>query len=77
MGMSFSPGTPLTDFVSFSFVRPEMTMVFGLYRDLANLLPTAIYAVLLTWLPFPSVFLATGLAMLLCSGLARWIPRGM
>ena len=57
--------------------RPEMTMVFGLYRDFANLLPPALFALLLSYFDLPSVFLATGLAMLLCAWLARWIPRGM
>lgn len=57
--------------------RPEMTMVFSLYRDAAGLLPPALFAVLLTFLPLPSVFAATGIALMLCAWLARWIPRGM
>lgn len=57
--------------------RPEMTMVFGTYRDVAGLIPTALFTVLLSFLPLPSVFAATGLALFGFAALARWIPRGM
>ncbi len=57
--------------------RPEMTMVFSMYRDLAGLVPTAIFAALLSFFELWSVFAATGLGLLACAWLARWIPRGM
>jgi len=57
--------------------RPEMTMVFGTYKDLAGLLPTALYTLLLSFLPLPSVFAATGLALVGFALLARYLPRGM
>lgn len=57
--------------------RPEMTMVFSMYRDLAGLLPTALFAALLSFLDLWSVFAATGLGLVACAWLARWIPRGM
>jgi hypothetical protein len=57
--------------------RPEMTMVFSLYRDMAGLLPPAFFAVLLSFFDLSSVFFATAAALMLCAWLARWIPRGM
>ncbi|MBM3584037.1 MAG: MFS transporter [Alphaproteobacteria bacterium] len=57
--------------------RPEMTMVFGTYRDMAGLIPTAIFTALLSFLPLPSVFAATGIALFGFAVLARWLPRGM
>jgi predicted MFS family arabinose efflux permease len=57
--------------------RPEMTMVFSMYRDLAALLPTAFFAALLSFFELWSVFAATGLGLIACAWLARWIPRGM
>jgi MFS family permease len=57
--------------------RPEMTMVFSMYRDLAGLLPTAFFAALLSFLDLWSVFAATSLGLVGCAWLCRWIPRGM
>ncbi len=57
--------------------RPEMTMVFASYRDLAGLIPVAVYSVLLTVFDLRAVFLAAGALMLACAYWARWIPRGM
>lgn len=57
--------------------RPEMTMVFGSYRDLAGLLPIALYSVLLTFLDLRSVFAAVALVLAACAYLCRWVPRGM
>lgn len=57
--------------------RPEMTMVFSMYRDLAGLVPTAVFAGLLSFFDMWSVFAATGLGLAACAWLARWIPRGM
>ena len=57
--------------------RPEMTMVFSMYRDLAGLVPTAIFAALLSFFDLGSVFAATALGLAACAWLARWIPRGM
>lgn len=57
--------------------RPEMTMVFSMYRDLAGLLPTAFFAALLSFFELTSVFAAVGIGLVGCAWLARWIPRGM
>jgi len=57
--------------------RPEMTMVYGLYRDLAALLPTALFSGLLTFFDLRSVFIATGLFLVYCAWMSRWIPRSM
>lgn len=57
--------------------RPEMTMVYGMYRDLAALLPTAFFSILLSFFDLRSVFLATGLFLVYCAWMSRWVPRSM
>jgi len=57
--------------------RPEMTTVFITYRDMAQLGATALFGLLLSFLGLWSVFAATGLWLLTCAFLSRWIPRGM
>ncbi len=57
--------------------RPEMTTVFVTYRDVAALLSTSVFSLLLTFLGLWSVFAATGLWLCCCAWLARWVPRGM
>jgi len=57
--------------------RPEMTMVFSIYRDAAGLVPTAIYSLLLSFFELSSVFIAAGIGVLGCACLCRYIPRGM
>lgn len=60
-----------------AFERPQMTMVFSIYRDAAALLPPAIFAVLLTFFPLPVVFLVNAVFALFCAVLALKLPRGM
>lgn len=60
-----------------SYERPQMTTVFRTYVDIAELLPTAIFAVLLSFFDLPAVFLATGGAMLIFGPLALYLPRRM
>ncbi|GIK96861.1 MAG: MFS transporter [Alphaproteobacteria bacterium] len=57
--------------------RPEMTMVFSMYRDVAGLVPPAVFAALLSFLDLWSVFAAAAAFLAVCAWLARWIPRGM
>jgi MFS family permease len=57
--------------------RPEMTMVFSMYRDLAGLIPPMLFSLLLTFFELPSVFISVSLFMIYCAWLARWVPRGM
>jgi len=57
--------------------RPEMTMVFGTYKDMASMIPTALFTVLLSFLPLSAVFAATGIVLCGSVLLARFIPRGM
>jgi len=57
--------------------RPEMTMVFSMYRDMAGLVPPAIFGALLSFFDLWSVFASVGLFLVVCAWLARWIPRGM
>jgi ACDE family multidrug resistance protein len=60
-----------------SWERPQMTMVFCIYRDAAGLLPPAFFALLLLYFPLPSVFVAASLFCLLCAGLSLFLPKGM
>ncbi|TDQ78503.1 putative MFS family arabinose efflux permease [Dongia mobilis] len=58
-----------------SFERPQMTMVFSIFRDAAALIPPAIFAVLLTFFPLWTVFLVNAGFALICAGLALKLPR--
>ncbi|MCC7047102.1 MAG: MFS transporter [Alphaproteobacteria bacterium] len=57
--------------------RPEMTTVFTTYRDVAALISTSVFSLLLTFLGLWSVFAATGLWLIYCAWLGRHVPRGM
>jgi MFS family permease len=57
--------------------RPEMTMVFSLYRDCAGLAPMALFALLLTFFDMPAVYASVALGLLACATLAHWLPRSM
>jgi MFS family permease len=60
-----------------SFERPQMTMVFSIYRDAAALIPPALFALLLTFFPLPVVFLVNACFALFCAVLALKLPRGL
>jgi MFS family permease len=55
--------------------RPEMTTVFVSYRDVAQLGPPMVCAVLLSVFALPSVFVAAGVMMIGSAALAHYIPR--
>jgi MFS family permease len=55
--------------------RPQMTTVFRTYIDLSDLLPSAVYALLLTFFGLESVFATAGLSMLAIGLTARLLPR--
>lgn len=57
--------------------RPEMTTVFTTYRDAGQTVPPGVLAALLRVFPFPVVFLAGGLWLLVVAWYARYIPRRM
>jgi Major Facilitator Superfamily len=57
--------------------RPQMTGVFRTYIDLSDLLPSAVFAVLLSFFGLESVFATTGLWMLAIGLVARRLPRAM
>jgi ACDE family multidrug resistance protein len=55
--------------------RPQMTSVFMTFRDVSQLAPPGIFALLLQVFALPAVFTAAGAGMLYLSSLARHIPR--
>ena len=57
--------------------RAEMTTVFRTYIDLSELLPSALFALLLSFFGLESVFATTGLAMLAIGLFARYLPRAL
>jgi predicted MFS family arabinose efflux permease len=57
--------------------RAEMTTVFRTYIDLSELLPSAVFAVLLSFFGLESVFATTGLVMLAIAVVARHLPRAL
>ena len=59
------------------FERPQMATVFRTYIDLSDLLPAALYSLLLTFFDIRAVFFAAGLWMLVSAAVARHLPRSM
>jgi predicted MFS family arabinose efflux permease len=57
--------------------RPPMTAVFRTYIDLSDLLPSALFAVLLSFFGLESVFASAGLWMLAIGLVARRLPRAL
>jgi len=59
------------------FERPQMATVFRTYIDLSDLLPAALFSVLLSFFDIRAVFLAAGVWMLIAATVARYLPRSM
>jgi len=59
------------------YERPQMTTVFRTYIDFSELLPMAIFVVLLSFFGLPVVFVASGVAMISFGLLAFYLPRSM
>lgn len=57
--------------------RPEMTMVYSTYGDIAGLVAMGVFALLLSVYDLWVVFAATGLVMFGFSALALRLPRGL
>jgi len=57
------------------YERAEMTTVFASFRDVAQLGPPVVCALLLSLFNLSAVFVAAGLMMLASSLLSRRIPR--
>ncbi|HTS93034.1 MAG TPA: hypothetical protein VMG55_13585 [Stellaceae bacterium] len=57
------------------YERSEMTAVFASYRDMSQLVPPGVFALLLTVFDLEAVFVAAGIMMLGLAGLTRYIPR--
>jgi predicted MFS family arabinose efflux permease len=55
--------------------RSAMTGVYATYRDTAQLLPPALFSVVLQVFALPAVFVTSGVAMLGFAVLARLLPR--
>lgn len=57
--------------------RPQMMSVFRTYIDIGNLLPFAVFTVLLQVFDQRAVYIAYGLLMLTVGTLAKYLPRSM
>ena len=57
------------------YERSEMTSVFRTYIEMSQLLPAAIYAVLLLVFPLGAVFVALGVLMIATAGIALYLPK--
>ncbi len=55
--------------------RAEMTTVFATYRDVSQLAPPGLFALLLKAFQLPAVFVAGGIGMLAIALFARYLPR--
>ena len=59
------------------YERSEMTSVFRTYIEASQLLPNAVYALILLVAPLGSVFVVLGLVLLTSAWYARYLPRGL
>lgn len=55
--------------------RMRMTPIFSTYRDVAQIVPAGLFAVLLLVLPLPVVFIASGVMTVAASGLSLYLSR--
>ena len=55
--------------------RPEMASVFSTYREVDQLGPPGVFSVMLTIFALPSVFLASGVSLIVLTWFTRYIPR--
>lgn len=60
-----------------AFERPQMTSVYRTYIDLSDLIPSAIFSLLLSCFDIRAVFIASGLFALVVAVVARHLPRSM
>lgn len=60
-----------------AFERPQMTSVYRTYIDLSDLLPSAIFSLLLSHFDIRAVFITSGLFALIVALVARRLPRSM
>lgn len=58
-----------------AYERSEMTSVFRTYIEVSQLLPPAIYAVLLLYFPLSSVFVALGVLLFGAAWISTYLPR--
>jgi MFS family permease len=59
------------------YERSEMTSVFRTYIEASQLLPNAVYSLILLVAPLGSVFVVLGLVLLVSAWYARYLPRGL
>lgn len=59
------------------YERPQMTTVFRTYIDFSELLPAALFALMLTFFDMRAVFATSGIVMLGIALIARHLPRRM
>ena len=57
--------------------RPEMAMIQTTSRDAADLIPSAVFAVLLSFFDLWAVFAAIALTLVAVAWMSRWVPRSM
>jgi len=57
------------------YERAEMATVYSTYRQISDITGPMLFAVILTFLPLPAVFAATGVSMLVMARIALHLPR--
>lgn len=55
--------------------RSEMASVFTTYREVAHLGPPGVFSAMLTIFALPSVFLASGVSLIVLTWFTRYIPK--
>lgn len=59
------------------YERAEMATVYSTYRQISDITAPMAYAVLLSFLPLPWVFVVSGIVMLVMARFALYLPRGL
>ena len=59
------------------YERAEMATVYSTYRQISDITAPMAFAVVLSFLPLPSVFVLTGIVMLVMARFALYLPRGL
>jgi len=57
--------------------RAEMTMVYVTFIQMSQLVPAAIFAILLSFFDFPVIFVAMSALLIWTGWIARWVPKSM
>jgi MFS family permease len=57
--------------------RAEMTLVYVTFIQMSQLVPAAVFAILLSFFDLPAIFVAMSALLIWTAWIARWVPKSM